>query len=161
MGEGSAPLLEKEAELVPSRPAELIPPLGELEVGMTPRYFFHTPQPFRSFLLCRLDAPPGFLLSEFGGQVRAEVFGLKPPANFHFVSLSERGALQPLDRLFHRADLPQPEAGDQLLRLGKRPLDHRALSFCKLDALAFRTGLKPFARQHDARLHQILLELTH
>ena len=38
----------------------------------------------------------------------------------------ERGALQPFDRLVERAHLPDPEAGDPLLRLGEQPSRSRS-----------------------------------
>src|SRR5262245_39782334 len=66
------------------------------------------------------------LLTQFGRELRAEVLGLEDRAQVD-VALLERGALQPLDGLVHVAHLPDPEAGDQFLRLRERPVDHRAL----------------------------------
>ena len=70
-------------------------------------------------------------------------------------------ALDPLDRLVHRLHLPQPEAGDQLLRLGERPVDHGPLVAENLTRAPFELGWQALAREHDAGLHQLLVELAH
>src|SRR5882672_5447998 len=77
------------------------------------------------------------LLSEFRSEFGAEVLGFEHRPNFDLGSTVEGTALEPLDRLFHRPHLPQPEAGDQLLGLGKRPVSHGMLPPRELDALAF------------------------
>src|SRR5215471_15962790 len=60
-------------------------------------------------------------------------------------SLPVRGgrALGPFDRLFPRLDLDQPVAGDQLLGLGERAVDHGALPSGEPHARALRAGLEP------------------
>ena len=58
-------------------------------------------------------------------------------------------------------DLPDPEAGDQLLGLGERPVDHGALGAVEHDARALRARVQPFAGQHDAGLHELLVVLAH
>src|SRR6185312_17308761 len=73
----------------------------------------------------------------------------------------ERGALEPLDRLGPRLHLPQPETGDQLLALGERAVDHRALPAVEAHTRAAGAGLQPVAGQHHAGLHQLLVVLAH
>ena len=51
---------------------------------------------------------------------------------------SNGAALEPLDRLVHRLDLPDPVAGDELLGLGERAVDDGALRAREADALALR-----------------------
>ena len=57
--------------------------------------------------------------------------------------------------------LPEPEAGDQLLGLGERAVDHRALRAREPHPRALRARLQALAGQHDAGLHQLLVELAH
>ena len=73
----------------------------------------------------------------------------------------EGGALDPLDRLVLRLHLDQPEAGDQLLRLGERPVDDGPLAAGELDTRALRARVEPFAGEHHAGLHQLLVVLAH
>src|SRR4051794_12794969 len=71
-----------------------------------------------------------FLLAQFGRELGAEILRLVHLAQLDFaVALLEgaRAALEPLQRFFFRFALPQPEAGDQLLGLGKRAVDDAAL----------------------------------
>src|SRR5262245_54825160 len=77
----------------------------------------------RRLFLLDLGAEAVLLLAQFGRELGAEVGGLEDGADFDLGPAVERGTLQPRDRLVHRLDLPQPEAGDQLLGLGERPVD--------------------------------------
>src|SRR3954453_6491084 len=63
-----------------------------------------------------------FLRAQLGGELGPEVGRLEDAADLDLAGLvvRVRAALDPLDRLVHRLDLPDPEAGDQLLGLGKR-----------------------------------------
>src|SRR6266581_1441983 len=72
-----------------------------------------------------------------------------------------RAALDPFDRLLLRLHLPQPEAGDQLLRLGEWPVGHRALVSREFDARALRARMEPLTREHHARLHKLFVVLPH
>src|SRR5204863_87505 len=63
-------------------------------------------------------------LAVLGRHVLAEVLRLEHLTDLDFGVL-ERSPLQPLDGLFHRRDLPQPEASHELLRLGEWPVDDR------------------------------------
>ena len=57
----------------------------------------------------------------------AEVFGLEHLANFDLGPTIKRRAFEPFNRLFLRLHLPQPIAGNQLLRFGEGTVDHRPL----------------------------------
>src|SRR5437879_416337 len=100
-------------------------------------------------------------LLDLGSGLSAEVFRLKHSANLDLGSPVERSALEPLDRLFHRPHLPQPEPGDQFLRFREWPVDHGPLSFGEPDPHAFRARMKPLARKHYACLHQLFVVLPH
>src|SRR4051794_11491274 len=60
-----------------------------------------------------------------------------------------RAALDPLDRLVHRADLPEPEAGDELLGLGERPVDDGPLGAVEAHARALGARREALAGEHD------------
>src|ERR1700680_1787857 len=81
-------------------------------------------------------------------------------ANFDF-TLFERSALEPFNRLFFGLHLNQPKAGDQLFRLGKRPIRHPGFFPQVVEARAFRARLESFAREHHASLYHLFVELTH
>src|SRR5213594_328561 len=94
------------------------------------------------------------------GVARREVLGLEHLADLH-LGVLERSTLEPLDRLRLGLHLPEPEAGDQLLGLGERPVDHGPLPAGEPDPRALRAGLEPLGREHHARLGQLLVELLH
>src|SRR2546422_2918145 len=88
-----------------------------------------------SFLgLRRLRAHTLLLLPELGLECGTEVLGLEHLANLDLGAVTEGGPLDPRDRFLLRLHLPQPEAGDQLLRLGEGPVDHRPLASREPDA---------------------------
>src|SRR5439155_6115066 len=110
----------------------------------------------RSILLFPgLRAQPLLLLSELRLERGTEVVRLEHLANLHVAFLVRR-PFQPFDRLVQRFHLPQPETGDQLLRLGERPVDHRALAAREPDASAFGARLEPLAGEQHAGLLQLL-----
>src|SRR2546425_194162 len=55
----------------------------------------------------------------------------------------------------------QVKAGDQLLRLGERPVDHGALVSREPDPRALRTRLEPLGREQHAGFRQLLVVLSH
>src|SRR4029077_17794799 len=68
-----------------------------------------------------------FILSHLDSVLGTKVVILEHLANLDLRFPREewiRSALDPLDRLVQRFYLEQPEASDQLLRLGERPIDH-------------------------------------
>src|SRR5712692_8017595 len=117
-----------------TRPTHTIFLLPDITVCLLPRL------PLSGlFQLFGLHAQTLLLLSELGREFGPEVFCLEDLTNLD-LGLGARhrigAALHPFDRLFLRLDLPQPEAGDQLLRLGEGPVDHRALVSGELDPRA-------------------------
>src|SRR5438093_1256170 len=108
----------------------------------------------------RLRAQSLLLLLELRLERITEVLRLEHLANLHFTFL-ERGTFQPLDGLAERLHLPQPETGDQLLRLGEGPVDHRSLAAGEPDARALGARLQPLPREHHARFLQLDVELPH
>src|SRR4051812_45432783 len=99
-------------------------PLSGVKKTVTDRATFWGLTLGRLRLLLGLCPQPLLLLAQLGRERGAEIVRLEPPANLDLGPAVEGGTLQPLDRLVHRLDLPQPEAGDQLLGLGERPVDH-------------------------------------
>src|SRR5215813_369699 len=87
-------------------------------------------------------------------QVLAEVLGLEHRADLDRV-VAEGRAAQPRDRLVHRLHLPEPEARDELLALGERPVDDRRLAAVEAYAHALRARLDALTREHHARAHQL------
>src|SRR4051794_13378334 len=78
-----------------------------------------------------------FVRSHFGRELRAKVFRLEHRTDLDLFALIERRAFQPLHGFFHRTHLPQPESGDQFLRLRERPIDYAGLAgFRELHPLA-------------------------
>src|SRR5437879_155864 len=110
-----------------------------------------------------LRAQALLLLPQLGRELGAEVLRLEHLADLDLRILPHRigAALDPFDRLFLRLHLPDPEAGDQLLGLGEGPVDDGALGSREPDARALRARVQPFAREHHAGLHQLLVELPH
>src|SRR5215471_20212769 len=64
-----------------------------------------------------------FLFAECAREVFSEILRLVDQPEFD-LSVLERRALQPLDRLLLGVALPQPEAAYQFLRLGERPVGY-------------------------------------
>src|SRR6266536_2841478 len=93
----------------------------------------------------------------------AEIFHLEELANLnlavYFVRV--RATLHPFDRLGNRFHLDNPVAGDQLLRFGKRPVDHSPLVAGKSDARGLRARLQPRGIEQDASLDHVLVEFRH
>src|SRR3954447_19402213 len=93
-------------------------------------------------LLGGLLAQPLLLVAQLGGELLAEVVGLDELAQLH-LAVRERGALQPLERLLLRLHLPDPVAGDELLRLGERAVDHGRRGAAEAHARAVRARAQP------------------
>src|SRR3954471_3995474 len=111
----------------------------------------------------RLLAQARLLLAQLGGELLAEVLGLEDLADLDLrLGLHRVGAaLDPLDRLFERLDLDDPEARDELLRLGERAVDDAALVGAEAHARALRARVQALARQHHAGLDQLLVVGAH
>src|SRR6185312_8290447 len=95
-------------------------------------------------LLCHLSAKVFFLLNIFFGEGGSEVFRLKDLADLYVgLPCVENGtALDPLDGLLKRLDLPEPEAGDEFLRFSERAVSDGAVLAGEVEAGAFRGGVK-------------------
>src|SRR6186713_3332296 len=98
-----------------------------------------------------------FLFAKLRGEVLAKVLRLGDLADLDLGPF-EGGALEPLDRLRHRLALPEPEAGHELLGFREGTVDHGLLAALELHARALRAGPEALAREHDARLHKLLVE---
>src|SRR5690242_12050850 len=74
----------------------------------------------------------------FGGSMSLQVGGFvqRPDLDLARPGHGVRAALHPGDRLVHVLDLPQPEAGNQLARVGKRPVTDYAARAIERHALA-------------------------
>src|SRR5215813_9058033 len=117
-------------------------------------------------LLLPLDLGPEalFLRAELRRELLPEVLVLEnlPDLELRVLAGHRIGAaLGPLERLLHRLDLPDPEAGDELLRFGERPVDDGLLPAREAHALPLSARMEAFAGEHDSRLHQLLVELAH
>src|SRR6266851_5250602 len=86
----------------------------------------------------RLRPPALVLLPQLGRVRLPEVVRLEHLANFDLTVVAGGigDALDPFDRLFPRLHLPDPEAGDELLRLGEGPVDDGPLPAREFDARA-------------------------
>src|SRR5580704_14181106 len=93
---------------------------------------------------CHLSAEVFFLLNFFVVEGRCEVFGLHDLADLYvgvaFVGVG--ASLDPLDGLFERLDLPEPEAADEFLAFGEGAVGDGAVLAGEVDAGAFGGGVK-------------------
>src|SRR5215468_5336190 len=82
-----------------------------------------------SVALFQLLAQLLFALPQLWRERLTEIIGCEHLANFDLAVVLMRvgAALHPLDRLGEGGDLPQPEAGNQLLGLGERAVGDDAL----------------------------------
>src|SRR5262249_23099908 len=70
-------------------------------------------------------------------------------------------ALDPGDGLIERIELPDPVAGDELVRLRKRPLGHRAVLARERHPRALGAWMQPAAVDHHAGGDELLVEFAH
>src|SRR5437899_3448540 len=70
-----------------------------------------------------------------------------------------RCPFEPFDGLVHRAHLPQPVPGHELLGLRERPVDDRALLAVELNAPPLRARGEAASRDDDPSLDQLAVEL--
>src|SRR3954468_15452323 len=116
-----------------------------------------------SALLLRLDggAQLILLLAQLGGELLAEVLGLGDLAHLD-LGVAEGCLLHPLEHLLAGGDLQDPEARDELLGLGERPVDDRGPAvLVEPDAGALGAGQEPLAGEHHTRLDQLLVVGAH
>src|SRR6202167_4878089 len=98
---------------------------------------------FLGCVRCHSSAEVFFLLNFLVAEGRCEVFGLEDLADL-YVGLAFVGtALDPLDGLLERLDLPEPEAGDEFLAFREGAVnDGGAVLAREVDAGAFGGGVK-------------------
>src|ERR1700761_4700763 len=72
-----------------------------------------------------------------------------------------RTALYPRDRLVHILDVPDPEAGYQLVSFSEWAVDHPAAWAIECDALGLRGRLQALGHEQQAGIAQIVVELAH
>src|SRR5215204_2828551 len=101
-------------------------------------------------LALNLGSQPGVPLLELGSIGLADIRRLEDRANLDLALAQHRvrAAPRPLDRLVHRRDLPDPVAGDQLLRLRERPIDNCAVLAGEAHPLPRRRGFEPLSALH-------------
>ena len=92
--------------------------------------------------------------------VLAEVLQLEHLPDFD-LAIDERRAAGPLDGLFLRLRLDEPEAGDELLGFRERPVHDGRLAALERDTRALRAGLQALAREHHSVLDHLFVELAH
>src|SRR5262245_57081020 len=69
--------------------------------------------------------------------------------------------LDPPERLLNRFHLPEPEAGVDVLGVGKGAIGHGFRPAREPHALALATGVQSLPGQHDTGLHELLVEVSH
>jgi hypothetical protein len=99
---------------------------------------------FLGCVSCHSSAEVFFLLNFLVVESGCEVFGLEDLANLYVgvAYVENRTALDPLDGLFERLDLPEPEAGDEFLAFGEGAVGDGAVLAGEVDASAFGGGVK-------------------
>src|SRR5690606_5170567 len=111
-----------------------------------------------------LLAEPGLVLAHLFGVRLAEVALVDVRPDLEHLVLPARvgrALLGPLDRLFERADLPDPVPADDLLRLGERAVHHRGGAALEDHLRAGGAGLEPVPVEHDPRLDEPLVVGAH
>src|SRR5262245_39459596 len=114
----------------------------------------------RLFLPLDFRAEPLLLLLQLRRESRAQFLRLEHLTNLD-LGLVERGALEPFDGFFLRVHLPQPEAGDQLLGLGERAVNHDPIAGGKPDSRTLGARMESLGCEHHAGFHQLFVELPH
>src|SRR5438046_9491860 len=115
-------------------------------------------------LLCpgaRLPAHALLALPCLGRQGGTEVRRLEDLPNLDLEAVVEGRALEPRDRLVLGLHLPDPEASDELLRLGEGSVGHDAFAPRKFDPRALRAGLESLRREQHAGFLELHVELAH
>ena len=108
---------------------------------------------FLGCVRCHSSAELFFLLNFFVVESRCEVFGLEDLADLYvgLAFVEDGAALDPLDGLFERLDLPEPEASDEFLAFDERAVnDGGTVLAGEVDAGAFRGGVKTVVASQDS-----------
>jgi hypothetical protein len=116
---------------------------------------------FPGCVSCHSSAEVFFLLNFFLVEGGCEVLGLEDLANL-YVGFAYIGTpLDPLDGLFERLDLPEPEAGDEFLAFGEGAVGDRAVLAGEMDAGAFGGGVKTVVAYQDSGFQELVVEFVH
>src|SRR6516225_1017269 len=107
---------------------------------------------FLGCVSCHSSAEVFFLLNFLVVEGSCEVFGLEDLADLYvaFAIVAVGASLDPLDRLFERLNLPEPEAGDEFLAFGEGAVNDGAVLAGEVDAGAFGGGVKTVVAYQDS-----------
>src|ERR1700719_1068910 len=97
---------------------------------------------FLGCVRCHSSAELFFLLNFLVAEGRCEVFGLEDLTDLDVGLAFVGAALDPLDRLFERLDLPEPETGDEFLAFREGAVNDGAFLAGEVDAGTFGGGVK-------------------
>jgi hypothetical protein len=112
---------------------------------------------FLGCVSCHSGAEVFFLLNFFRGEGGCEVFELRNLADLYVAFAFVVGAsFGPLDRLFQRLDLPEPDAGNEFLAFGA--VSDGALLAREVDAGAFRRGVKTIVAYQNSGFQELVVE---
>src|SRR6516164_3452922 len=91
---------------------------------------------FLGCVSCHSSAEVFFLLNFLVVEGSCEVFGLEDLADLYvaFAIVAVGASLDPLDRLFERLNLPEPEAGDEFLAFGEGAVNDGAVLAGEVEA---------------------------
>src|SRR5277367_5737948 len=117
---------------------------------------------FLGCVSCHSSAEVLFLLNFFVAEGRCEIFGLKDLADLYDGLAFVGAALDPLDRLLERLDLPEPEAGDDFLAFGEGTVsDDGAVLAGEMDAGAVGGGVKTVIAYQDPSFREVVVEFVY
>src|SRR5215467_7232734 len=118
---------------------------------------------FLSCVGCHSSAEVFFLLNFFVVEGRCEVFWLQDLADLYvgFAFVGVGASLDPLDGLFERLNLPEPEAGDEFLAFGEGAVNDGAVLAGEVDAGAFGRGVKTVVAYQNSGFQELVVEFVH
>src|SRR6185312_1248776 len=101
-----------------------------------------------------------FLLFQIRCEFITEILGFGHLTDLD-LRVIERRPPKPRYRFIPRLHLPYPEACNELLGLGERPVDDSSLAVRELHTGALRAGEEPVTCQHHARLYKLFIVRAH
>src|SRR5215831_16440605 len=118
---------------------------------------------FLGCVSCHSGAEVFFLLNFFVVEGGCEVFGLEDLADLYvaFAIGGVGASLDPLDGLFERLHLPEPEAGDDFLGLGEGAVNDSPVLAGEADNGAFGRGVKTVVAYQNSGFQELLVEFIH
>src|SRR5215467_715456 len=118
---------------------------------------------FLGCVSCHSSAEVFFLLNFFVAEGGCEVFGLEDLADLYVAFAVGRvgASLDPLDGLFERLHLPEPEAGNEFLGLGERAVNDSAVLAGEADNGAFGRGVKTVVAYQNSGFQELVVEFVH